>query len=375
MAIFDATNFRPAPLRASRGRQLAIGMAVVVALTAGGAALRLATTGSGSPWENAFADLMTSCENCLADGDAATRASSRLTRSQSQLEGFVRERFEQFRVHAALAQVEQQRAAAPASVPAGAAEPTEAARLQSRLTMLTGERWQLLERLMPEHPLVVDLSSQIADVERQLAMVGPDPVRVDPTPDALAAEPVPAVGWQALVEQSAAEYEQLIAAYRRAERQSDEAQVGQSSALDRHVAALEYWDEAATSWSTVSAGKQAALWILGCVTAAAMAMLAWLAASGTAGSLESDGDEVLTSVSQIERWFSVPAVSIGLKPTESHSAMTRPRRAAPRWLVLPAQFAMAIAVFALVAATIQNPSWLGEMASEPWQTIGQLWGR
>ena len=282
---------------------------------------------------------------------------------QGQLDNCVRHRFDQFLGEAKLVQdkVEREAEARGASQRNNSAI-AQTAPIETRLAELNGERSRLLERLTPQHPTVVEIDRQIADLDHQLANLKAAATALSAQIAVTTeAEMTSAAGWRDLIEHSVVEYDQLAAACRRAERQFEEAQLEHSAALDSHLTAIGRWSDAATEWGkmlAVPVGLETGLWI---VAAAALAVLGWLAACSMSSGVWTGADRLITSADQIERWFSLPVVAIsatvGNKPTRA-SAEHRP---ASRWLVLPAQLAVAVAVFCLVATTIQNPSWFGTL--------------
>ncbi len=349
--------------RGARRRFVAICVALGVALAAGGGAMWLLAAGSASPWTDAFIDLTNSGEMCRAEGDATAHAAARVTRSYGQLDSFVRQRFDEILSQARLAQERsvrdaESRAASQQPIP----EPSEAAKLEARMAELIGERLRLLERLTPQHPSIIDVEQQIAELDHQRTALAPT---VEPMTEQISvapsAEMSPAAAWRELVEHTMAEYAQLAASCRRNERQFDEAHLGQSTALNSHLAALERWSGAASFWhdlSTAPAAIGSSLWA---VAGIALIYAVWLVAGRAAVGTWPGNDVLITSAAQIERWFSLPVVAVSAAGNERPAAS---RRQLPRWLVLPAQVVVAVAVFCLVATTIENPTW-----------IGQLWAR
>ena len=207
--------------------------------------------------------------------------------------------------------------------------------------------------------MISQLDQQIADLDRQRAGLPSEevPSTSQPRATTLAADVAFAAAWQKLVERSVADYDQLAQACRRAEEQFDETQVAQSTALDGNAAAVDRWIAAAARWDeifTIPAAIGSSLWAVAC---AAMGVLGWVLARRTAARVRPDADRLITSAGQLQRWFTLPAVTISAADEETATV----RRRRPRWLVLPAQFVMAVAVFCLVATTIQNPSWIGDL--------------
>ncbi|HEY1784337.1 MAG TPA: hypothetical protein VGG30_02270 [Pirellulales bacterium] len=359
MATSVESTIRPITQLTARRRLVAAGIALALAVAAGGGATWLLALGVPSPWEDAFADLNGTSDICGTEGDAAAHAAARVARSQGQLDNFVRQRFDQFLAEARLAQDQSARESETrVASERSNIQAAEAARLETRRAELAGERSRLLERLTAEHPSVVDVDRQIADLDRQRA--APPPAAPSPDERQLVAPEtrmVPPAGWKDLVAHCMVEYDQLAAECRRAERQFEEAQLGHAAAMDTHLAALGRWSEAATSWGKLFASPAALGSALWGIAAIALAVLGWLAArNGTAGT-STAVDRLITSADQIERWFSLPVVAISAAG-EPRPAPAR-RRPAAGWLVLPAQLALALAVFCLVATTIQNPLWLG----------------
>jgi hypothetical protein len=365
MATALESSIRPSRRAVASRGWLVAGIALGVAVAAGGGATWLLALGPARPWVDAFVDLGNSGEICRTEGDATAHAAARVARLQGQLDNFVRQRFDQFLAEARLAQEQSSREAEMRATDQRldtAVGPS--AQLETRLGELRGERSRLLERLTPEHPSIVDVDRQIAEVDRELAALAPAASGGQRSRVAPEAEIAPVAGWKDLVEHCVVEYDQLAAECRRAERQFEEAQVGHASAVDSHLAALGHWSEAANAWGRMLVVPAALGACLLTVAAAALALLGRLAARRILRHAWSGTDRLITSAGQMERWFSLPVVAIssasGDKPTSSPAV----RRPAARWLVLPAQLAVAVAVFCLVATTIQNSAWLGN-----------LWGR
>jgi hypothetical protein len=370
MASSVDSSIHPSTWLVVHRSRLAAAIALGLALAAGGGATWLLAVGPARPWEDAFADLNGTSEICRAEGDATALAAARVARSQGQLDNFVRQRFDQFLAESRQAEDESERV--PESRAAGQQTDlavSQATRLEARLAELSAERSHLLERLTAEHPSVVDVDRQIAELDRQRAALAPTTASLsDRGLAAPEARMMPPARWKDLVEHCVVEYDQLAAECRRAERQFEEAQVEHSTALDRHLAALGRWSDVATAWGklfVVPVALGSALWA---VAAAAFAILGWLAARNMPAGMFTGADRLITSAGQIEQWFSLPVVAISAagdnKPTPAtrpYGPATLPRRPAPHWWVLPAQLAVAVAVFCLVATTIQNPSWLRDL--------------
>ncbi len=164
-------------------------------------------------------------------------------------------------------------------------------------------------------------------------------------------------------------------ACRRAERQLDEAQAGQSAALDRHLGQLGQLDTVATAWDRLAAAATTVAQILWSMAAMALGLLGWLAWRGALDQWRPRAEQVITHAGQIERWFSLPFVTVAAAGDGGATHREKRRAVVPHWLVLPAQLAFALAVLVLVAVTIQDPTWLSDVTGSPWQAIGQFWDR
>ena len=268
------SSFRPTRRFTAGRHRLAAGIALSLAVAAGAGATWLLSARSACPWEDAFSGLNNSGETCRTEADAAAQAAVRLGRSHGQLDNFVRQRFDQF-----LAEARQMQDQIAHEVETRADQPSDSAamRLATRWAELRGERSRLLERLTPEHPSVIDVDRQIADLDRERAALSPVQTSLGGrVPEASKAAAVPPPGWKDLFEHCVVEYDQLAAECRRTERHFEEAQVDHTAALDSHLAALEHWSESAASWRRLMATPAAfgsALWA---TAAALLAVVGWL---------------------------------------------------------------------------------------------------
>ncbi|HEX4147290.1 MAG TPA: hypothetical protein VHY91_27580 [Pirellulales bacterium] len=356
------SRFRSSKQRAARRPWRIAGLALGVAVAAGCGAIWLLAAGPANPWMDAFEDLIGSGELCRTEGDASAHAAARVARLQGQLDNFVRQRFDQFLAESRLAQNRAEQAASQTTGRPANPSLAEAVRLQSRLSELAGERTQLLERLTSQHPSVVDVDRQIAELDLRLAALAPaTSPPVEQEPSTLEAGLASASGWRDLFEHCIVEYDQLAAECRQAERQYEETQLGHSGALDSHLVALGHWSEAATAWGRMTAVPVALGAGLLALAVAALALLGKIAARRLPAGVRTEAEQLITSAGQIERWFSLPVVAISQSGGEKAAPTTAPRSPTSRWLLLPAQLALALAVFCLVAITIQDPAWLGSL--------------
>ena len=226
--------------------------------------------------------------------------------------------------------------------------------------------------MTPEHPLTKDIEQKAVDLRRQLLALEDDPLPIPPTPNLVEARVPEAqiasicVTWRNLVERSQEQYEVKLEELRQAERNLEAAQDRQSKALAVHAAILNRLPPTASSFEVTSMGTASAWTFVG--WAGAMILLTGTAARGIYG-WRSRAARTMRRMADIEKKCSLRVIGVVSAATSPRARHDFAGTTGVRGLALLLHVLIALAVFLLVAMTVQNPNWVGQMATQPYDAI------
>jgi hypothetical protein len=329
-------------------------------------------------------------ERCQRATQRLEVTSSRLLESQERLESFNRERLEDLRQAAEGHSLDSDYEGATAAT-ANSDEASELPvpnparqRLSGRLRELEAERSRLLERLTVEHPLVNDVDVQIADVERQLetqrhtasTAVG-DLGTADegsPPKSSRSASTRLRKQWQGLIDEAAAGSKPIEDECRLIERELVAIQAERSRADKEYAATSDRLAALLVTPPTIEATAQGRFAM---VVGGGLSLVAGFVLLVRSIGAARSRDAVLNDARDVERWFALPVAgmlatgsAIGAEIVPS-SLTSRPAGRLP----LVVQLAVAVVLFLLVAMTIQDPSWIGQLSAQPIVAFEQAFSR
>ena len=378
MAAHAEANRR---LRAPRAGLLFPALALVFAATAAAGALWLSAASRTGPLERAIHDLTTSGENCWLEADAAALAVSKVARSQSQLEGFIRERFEQLHDRAV--------AGSPGATARRAANERRARAATAPIARIGRSPATAVAAGGPDRPAGSAARSLHSRASADRRVVASDRHRRGRGRRPGAAAGVDRRAGSRNAGNRTGAGRRLESAYRTIGRRLRTAGHGlpprrtatgrsPGRAIRRHSTGI--WDSSGswTQWRRPGIGwprrrrpvaqscgpSPRWRWHLGmvCLSAARRAV----AAQGRASDHARRPDRTLVFASLRNRR--------GGRRRHGHRIATNGGQCSALARVAGAA-GIRPGGAGVVAVTIQNPTWLSDMTSDPWQAIGQFWDR
>lgn len=352
------------------------------------------TAADATPAEDYTSRLVTAMEEADEARRAVAAARTTLAAAQQRWEEWLAGREAREREMAAA--VRAQQPAPPVEKPAGkSALNPQYVELTKQLQKLTMERDELLQRLTPEHPSVVDVNTRITAVGQQLASV---PELITPVAEPAAETPVavqpaepPAADPQALAAEAARNESELREAWDAAQIKLDELTLAEQQATERY----ESLREAAARQSAAAAAVAARPatpppsspppvdseetreadtnenWHLG--LALGVLALAELGAVRLALLLMAAEKAVpLVSVAQVTALLPVPVLATfpARSPVQPTSPSPGSVTALTVWLLV-CEGTMVVMTFLLAALAMRDTGFAASMASHPIESMAQ----